>query len=550
MVPNLKIIPLGGLSEIGKNMTVVEYGNDIIVIDCGMGFPNEQMYGIDSVYPDISYLKLNASKIKGLILTHGHEDHIGAVPYLISQLNVPIYATPLTAALVELKLEEKELLYTTQIFTKKAGSKFRLGLFEIEFIHVNHSIPDSVGLAIKTPIGTVIHTGDFKIDLTPFDGKIIDLARFGELGNEGVLALLSDSTNVEKPGHSDSEKKVGESFDKLFQNCEKRIIITTFASNVHRLQQIIKVAAKYGRKVAVTGRSMENVIQVSTILGYMEFKDGILLSLDELSKLPPSKSVIISTGSQGESMSALYRMAYEEHKQIKVTNKDRVIISASAIPGNENMISRVIDELYRNGAEVFYDRHTDLHVSGHAPQEDLKTILGLVKPKFFIPVHGEYRMQIKHAELGQMMGVKKDNILIADIGDIIEINKKSIRKSDSVPSGAVLVDGAGIGEIGNVVLHDRHRLAEDGMVVVVVPYSTYDGTIVTAPQIVTRGFIYVKENENLVKELEFVIEDTVESLENIKDISTLKSKLKSNVSSYLFKKTKRNPMVMPVVIEL
>ena len=550
MVPNLKIIPLGGLSEIGKNMTVVEYGNDIIVIDCGMGFPNEQMYGIDSVYPDISYLKLNASKIKGLILTHGHEDHIGAVPYLISQLNVPIYATPLTAALVELKLEEKELLYTTQIFTKKAGSKFRLGLFEIEFIHVNHSIPDSVGLAIKTPIGTVIHTGDFKIDLTPFDGKIIDLARFGELGNEGVLALLSDSTNVEKPGHSDSEKKVGESFDKLFQNCEKRIIITTFASNVHRLQQIIKVAAKYGRKVAVTGRSMENVIQVSTILGYMEFKDGILLSLDELSKLPPSKSVIISTGSQGESMSALYRMAYGEHKQIKVTNKDRVIISASAIPGNENMISRVIDELYRNGAEVFYDRHTDLHVSGHAPQEDLKTILGLVKPKFFIPVHGEYRMQIKHAELGQMMGVKKDNILIADIGDIIEINKKSIRKSDSVPSGAVLVDGAGIGEIGNVVLHDRHRLAEDGMVVVVVPYSTYDGTIVTAPQIVTRGFIYVKENENLVKELEFVIEDTVESLENIKDISTLKSKLKSNVSSYLFKKTKRNPMVMPVVIEL
>ena len=426
MVSKLKIIPLGGLGEIGKNMTAYEFGGDIIVVDCGMGFPDEDMYGVDIVLPDISYLKANAEKIRGLILTHGHEDHIGAVPYVLKEVDMPIYTTPLTAALVELKLEEHELLYNTQIFTKKAGSTFRLGCFTVEFIHVNHSIPDAVALAIKTPIGTVIHTGDFKIDLTPIAGGMIDIPRLGQLGNEGVLALLSDSTNVEKPGHSDSERKVGESFDKLFNGCNKRIIITTFASNVHRLQTVINVAAKYGRKVGITGRSMENVLRVATVLEYMKIPDNVLMDIEQLNKLPKNQVVIISTGSQGETMSALYRMAFSEHKQVNVDAGDRVIISASAIPGNENTISRVIDELFHKGAEVIYDRHTDLHVSGHACQEEEKMMLGLVKPKYFIPVHGEYRMLVKHAELGKLMGVLPRNIVIAENGRKWKIEKSAL----------------------------------------------------------------------------------------------------------------------------
>ena len=389
MISKLKIIPLGGLGEIGKNMTAIEYGSDIIVIDCGMGFPDEDMYGVDIVLPDFSYLKSNAARVRGLILTHGHEDHIGGVPYLLRELDVPIYTLPLTAALVELKLEEHDLLYNTQIFTKKVGSVFRLGCFTVEFIHVNHSIPDAVALAIKTPLGTIIHTGDFKIDVTPISGGMIDLVRFGELGNEGVLALMSDSTNVEKPGHSDSERKVGASFDKLFKGCDKRIIITTFASNVHRLQQIIDVAVRYGRKVGITGRSMENVLRVAKVLGYMDIPEDAIMDIEQLNKLPRDRVVIISTGSQGEAMSALYRMAFSEHKQIQVDSNDRVIISASAIPGNETTISRVIDELFHKGAEVIYDRNTDLHVSGHACQEEQKMLLALVKPKYFIPVHGE-----------------------------------------------------------------------------------------------------------------------------------------------------------------
>ena len=390
MTHKLKIIPLGGLGEIGKNMTAIEFGTDIIVVDCGLGFPDEDMYGIDIVIPDISYLKANAEKVRGIVITHGHEDHIGAVPYVIHDLNVPIYATPLTAALIELKLEEHDLLYNTQIFTKKAGDIFRLGCFSVEFIAVNHSIADAVALAIKTPIGTIVHTGDFKIDLTPVQGKVIDLPRFGQLGNEGVLALLSDSTNVEKPGLSASERKVGETFDKLFKNCDQRIIITTFASNVHRLQQIIDVAAKYKRKVAITGRSMENILRVATVLGYLNAPENVLVDLAQINKLPKDKVVIISTGSQGETMSALYRMAFSEHRQINIAPGDRVIISASAIPGNENMISKVIDELFHKGAEVIYDRNTALHVSGHASQEEQKMMLALVRPKFFIPVHGEY----------------------------------------------------------------------------------------------------------------------------------------------------------------
>ena len=552
MQAKLKIIPLGGLGEIGKNMTAYEFGSDIIVVDCGMGFPDEDMYGIDTVLPDISYLRVNADRIRGMILTHGHEDHIGAVPYVLRELDVPIYTTPLTAALVELKLDEHDLLYNTQIFTKKPGSVFRLGCFTVEFIHVNHSIPDSVALAIKTPAGTVIHTGDWKIDVTPISGGMIDLTRLGQLGNDGVLALLGDSTNVEKPGHSASERKVGESFDKLFVGCSKRIIITTFASNVHRLQQIISVAAKYGRKVAISGRSMENVLRVAVELGYMEIPENVMVDLEHINRLPKEQVVIISTGSQGESMSALYRMAFSEHKQVHIDAGDRVIISASAIPGNENTISRVIDALFSKGAEVIYDRHTDLHVSGHASQEELKMMLALTKPKYFIPLHGEQRMLVKHAELGKLMGVPANNVLIAENGNVIEIGKKGISVEGSVPAGAVLVDGIGGGEVGSVVLHDRQRLAEDGMIVIVLPYSSSDHTLISKPEIVTRGFIYVKEAGELLEELERVTMESVRACKemHISDWSGIKAKVKANVSGYLYKATQRSPMILPVITEI
>ena len=551
MTPKLKIIPLGGLGEIGKNMTVIEFGNDLIIIDCGMGFPDENMYGIDVVLPDITYLRNNASRIRGMIITHGHEDHIGAVPFVLKELDIPIYTTPLTAALIELKLEESGMLTTTQIFTKKAGSVFRLGCFTIEMINVNHSIPDTVALAINTPLGMVVHTADFKFDITPVAGNRIDIARFGELGQDGVLCLLSDSTNVEKPGHSDPEMKVGQSFDKLFMGCDKRIIITTFASNIHRLQQIINVAARYGRKVAVTGRSMENVLRVATVLGYMEQLDRVVVSLDEINQLPKNQTVIISTGSQGESMSALYRMAFSEHKQIQIDAGDLVIISASAIPGNENMITRVIDELYRRGAEVVYDRHTDLHVSGHAPREDLKLMLALIKPKFFIPVHGEYRMLVKHAALAQLMGVPSKNCVIADNGDVIEITKNGIRHEEKVTAGEILVDG-GIGEVGTVVLNDRHRLASDGMLVLVMPVYSDTHLCAGEPEIVTRGFIYVKDSEELIAELKKTAIASVESCleQEIFDVGLIRGKVKTAGSAFLYKQTKRSPMVMPVLFEI
>lgn len=552
MISKLKIIPLGGLGEVGKNMTVFEFGSDIILVDCGMGFPDEDMYGVELVLPDFAYLKANASRIRGLILTHGHEDHIGAVPYLLRELDIPIYTTPLTAALVELKLEEHDLLYNTQIFTKKTGASFRLGCFTIEFIHVNHSIPDSVALAIGTPLGTIVHTGDFKIDVTPISGGMIDLTRFGQLGNEGVLALLSDSTNAENPGHSASERKVGESFDKLFTGCDKRIIITTFASNVHRLQQIITVAARHNRKVAITGRSMENILRVATVLGYMDIPENVMTDVDQINKLPNDRVVIISTGSQGESMSALYRMAFSEHKQIAIKPGDRVIISASAIPGNETTISRVIDELFHRGAEVIYDRHTDLHVSGHACQEEHKMMLALTRPKYFIPVHGEYRMLVRHAELGKLMGVAPQNIVIAENGDVIEIGRKSIAKNGAVQAGAVLLDGSGAGEVGSVVMRDRHKLAEDGMIVIVLPYSSHNHKILGEPEIVTRGFIYVKDSEELMDELKRVTMESVASCEHSKtvDWSAIKSKVKNNVSGYLFKTMHRSPMILPVITEL
>lgn len=552
MASKLKIIPLGGLGEIGKNLTVYEYGKDIILVDCGMGFPDQSLYGVDMVIPDITYLKSNRDHIRGMIITHGHEDHIGAIPYVLRELDIPIYTAPLTAAIIELKLEEHDLLYHTQIFTKKPGDRFKLGCFEVEFIHVNHSIADAVALAIKTPIGTVIQTGDFKIDITPIQGGMIDLPRLGQLGNEGVLALLSDSTNVERPGYSASESRVGDCFDELFKNCDKRIIVTTFASNVHRLQQIINVAAKYKRKVGITGRSMENVMRVATELDYVDIPEGVMVDMAHIGSLPKNKTVVICTGSQGETMSALYRMAFSEHRQVSINAGDRVIISASAIPGNETTISKVIDELFQKGAEVIYDRNTPLHVSGHACQEELKMMLALTKPQYFIPVHGEYRMLCKHAEIAKMMGVEPKNVVVSENGKVIELTKRSIKSTASVPAGDVYIDGTGVGDVGSAVLRDRRHLAEDGVVMAIVTLSADDGKPVAQPEIITRGFVYVKEAENLIDELKRVVNESLYSCERqrISEWSAIKGRIKSNISGYLYKTTRRSPMVLPVIIEV
>ena len=548
----LKIIPLGGLGEIGKNLTVYEYGQDIVVVDCGLGFPDEELYGVDVVIPDIAYLKQNKDRIRGIVITHGHEDHIGALPYVMRELDVPIYATPLTAGIIELKLEEHDLLYNTQIFTKRAGDKFRLGCFEIEFIHVNHSIADSVALAIRTPVGVVIHTGDFKIDVTPVQGEMIDLARLGQLGKQGVLALLSDSTNVERPGHTESERKVADKFDELFKGCDKRIIVTTFASNVQRIQQIVNVAAKYKRKVAVTGRSMENMIRVAMELGYMDIPEGVLMDLTQIKGQPKNRTVIISTGSQGESMSALYRMAFSEHKQINIDANDRIIISASAIPGNETTISRVIDELFHKGAEVIYDRHTDLHVSGHASQEEQKLMLALTKPRFFIPVHGEYRMLCKHAEIAHTMGISPNRAFIAENGSVIELSRKTAKIADHVQAGRVFVDGSRVGDVGSVVLRDRKHLAEDGMIVVTIALSSLDNSLVGGPDVLTRGFIYEKDSEDLIEEVKRVVHESLASCrhQKITDANGIKNKIRTNLTGYLYKTTKRSPMILPMIISI
>jgi len=552
MAEKLKIIALGGLNEIGKNLTVFEYGSDIIIIDVGMGFPDDDMYGIDVVIPDFTYLIQNQDRIRGIFLTHGHEDHIGSIPYLLRQINAPIYATRMTAGLVRLKLEEHRLQDKAKIITCEAGETVRAGKFSVEFIHVNHSITDAVAFAIKTPVGTVVHTGDFKIDTTPIQGGMIDLARLGQLGKEGVLALLADSTNVERPGYTKSERCVGASFDALFRGCESRIIVTTFASNVDRLQQIISVAAKYGRKVAITGRSMENAIKVSTELGYMNIPKGVLVDLAQIKSLPKDKICIITTGSQGEAMSALTRMAFNTHKQVDIQPGDRIILSASAIPGNENAIGSVINELYRRDAEVVNERAGELHVSGHACQEELRIIHALVKPKFFIPVHGEQRHLKTHAKLAQDMGMRPDHIIISDIGKVIELTAKSAKINGTVPAGKVFVDGYGVGDVGSVVLRDRKHLAEDGMIVVVASLSGEDGSLVSGPDIITRGFVYVKESEGLMEELRCVALEAIEHCEarNITDWATIKSTIKGDLSGYLYKKTKRNPMILPVIMEV
>ena len=552
MAEKLKIIPLGGLNEIGKNMTAYEFGGEIIVVDCGMAFPDDDMYGIDCIIPDVSYLIKNKSRIRGLFITHAHEDHIGAIPYVLKQVNMPIYCTRFTAGLIKLKLEEHGLVKSTKLITVDAGKTVRAGKFNVEFIHVNHSIADSVAFAIHTHMGTVVHTGDFKIDSTPIDGEVIDLARFGELGKEGVLALCADSTNVERPGYTPSEKAVGATFTRQFANCDERIIVTTFASNVHRIQQVLDAAAECGRKVAVTGRSMENMMKVSTALGYMKVPKNTLMDIAKIKGLPKNKQVIVTTGSQGEEMSALYRMAFSTHKQVELGAGDKVIISASAIPGNEVTVSRVINELFRKGVKVVYNRADMLHVSGHACQEELKIIHALVKPRFFIPVHGEQRMLQIHGQLAQDMGMDRNHIAIADNGSVIELTAKTLKMTNTVPAGEVYVDGSGVGDVGAVVMRDRKRLAEDGMVVVVMPISSHDGALMSPPEIITRGFIYVKESGDLMKELQNIAMDAAESVsrKRSRDDGELKGVVKSAVSSYLFKNTRRSPMVIPVVTRL
>ena len=552
MAQKLKIMALGGLDEIGKNLYVYEYGKDILVIDCGMGFPDEDMYGIDVVIPDITYLVQNKDRIRGIVLTHGHEDHIGAMPYVMSKLDCPVYATRLTAGLVRLKLEEHGLAEKVKLVTCSAGDSFRVGVFECELIHVNHSIADSVAVAIKTPIGTVIHTGDFKIDLTPIEGGVFDFHRFAQLGEEGVLALLSDSTNVERPGYSESEHYVGENMERLFRGCDKRIIVTTFASNVHRIQQIINCAANYKRKVGVTGRSMENVLKLAVEEGYLTIPKDVLVDMNRINSLPPSKVVIITTGSQGESMSALYRMAFSEHRQVKIGAGDRVIISASAIPGNERTVTKVIDELFWKGAEVIYDRSIDIHVSGHACQQEQKIMMALTKPRFFIPVHGEHRMLCRHGSLAQEMGIAPSNIIIAGVGDVVELSAKKIAKNGKIPSGRVLVDGTTEEGVENIVLRDRQHLAQDGMLVVVMTMSTQDGSMITEPEIITRGFVYVKDNAQLMEEMRRVVYESIESCERarITDWAEIKGRVKTNLSGYLYKVTRRSPMILPVIMEV
>lgn len=552
MAQKLKMIALGGLNEIGKNMYVYEYGGEMIVVDAGLAFPDDEMLGVDLVIPDISYLVKNKNRVRGIILTHGHEDHIGSLPYVLREISAPVYATKLTAGIVSNKLEEHNLLSKTKMKIVSAGDTVRMGNFRVEFIHVNHSIADAVALAITTPLGTVIHTGDFKLDTTPIQGKMMDIARLGALGKAGVLALFGESTNVEHPGYTLSERKVGETLDSLFKDCRSRIIVTTFASNVHRVQQIINSAAKYGRKVAISGRSMENIMGVAQNLGYLDVPENVLIDINTLGKHPKHKVCIITTGSQGETMSALYRIAFSGHKKIEIMPGDRVIISASPIPGNEKGISTVINELFRKGAEVIYEKLADVHVSGHACQEELKLMLALTQPKYFVPIHGEYRHMRAHAELAKTMGVTPKNVFISDVGRVFEITEKTAKLSGTVPSGRLLVDGLGVGDVGSVVLRDRKHLAEDGLITVVLTLDDKTGQVVAGPDIVSRGFIYVREAEDMMDELKQLAIQVVVGCTKGKrtDWSTIKTTLKSKLSDFLYQKTKRKPMILPIIMEL
>ena len=549
----LKIIPLGGLHEVGKNITVFEYENEIIVVDCGLSFPDDDMLGIDLVIPDITYLEKNKEKIKGLLITHGHEDHIGAVPYVLKKINIPIYATRLAAGLIRNKLEEHKLLRSTKLIEVMQGQTIQLGKnFKVEFIRSSHSIPDSVMLAITTPAGTILHTGDFKVDYTPIDGKLMDFGRIAELGNQGVLALMSDSTNSERKGFTMSESTVGEVFDKFFLNCTKRIVVATFASNVHRVQQIVNSAVKYKRKIAVCGRSMINMIETARELGYIECPKDLFIDIDMIKNYNDEQLVIITTGSQGEPMSALTRMAAGDHRKVKITANDLVIISATPIPGNEKFVSKVIDDLMQIGAEVVYSSLYDVHVSGHACQEEQKLILALSKPKYFIPVHGEYRQLIAHSETAQSMGIDKDNIIMLSNGRVLEISEDGAYLTTSVQSGRILVDGLGVGDVGNIVLRDRQHLSQDGLIVIVLTMDSNTGEVVAGPDVISRGFVYVRESENLMDDVKSVVRHEIRKCEErgIRDWATIKSATRENLRDYIFMKTKRNPMIIPIIMEV
>lgn len=547
----LKIIPLGGLNEIGKNITVIEYKDDIILIDCGLSFPEDEMLGIDVVIPDISYLLKNKDKVKAIFLTHGHEDHIGSLPYILKKIDVPIYGTKLTLGLVEKKIKEHNLKGVT-LNIVQPGSEINIGDFNLEFIRTSHSIPDTVAIVINTPLGIILHTGDFKIDYTPINGEAMDFHKFAELGKKGVLVMLADSTNVEIPGYTMSESTVGNTFNDIFMTAKQRIIVATFASHIHRVQQIFNSAIMFDRKVAVTGRSMINVVSVSQELGYLNIPEGILIDIKEIDKYPADKIVVITTGSQGEPMSALSRLASSDHRQMELTQGDLVIISATPIPGNEKTVSRVINQLFKKGANVIYEALADVHVSGHACQEELKLMHKLVQPKYFIPVHGEFRHLQQHAELASKLGLPKENIFVARNGSVIEFSDEGAAFAQSVQAGNILVDGLGVGDVGNIVLRDRRHLSEDGLIVVVVTISRQDGKLMSGPDIISRGFVYVRESEDLMGEARNVVKEVLKECERkqITDWSTLKTSIRDALRNYLYEKIKRNPMILPIIMEV
>lgn len=549
----VKIIPLGGLNEIGKNFTCIECVNDIIIIDCGMAFPDSEMLGVDIVIPDYTYVERNIDRVRGIVLTHGHEDHIGGLPYFLKKLNVPVYGTSLTLGLVEGKLKEHGLLNTAKLNVVTPRQTIKFGCMAVEFIRVNHSIPDAVGMAIHTPAGVIVHTGDFKVDYTPIEGGIIDLARFSELGNKGVLALMSDSTNAERPGFTPTERKVGDSFEKLFVQAEgKRIIIATFASNIHRVQQIINNAEKTGRKVAVSGRSMVNVIGKGIELGYLKVPDGIIVDIETINRYPAEKMVLVTTGSQGEPMSALTRMAMNGHRQVSITPNDFIIISATPIPGNEKLVTKVVNELMKSGADVVYEAMYEVHVSGHACQEELKLMLSITKPKFFIPVHGEYKHLKKHAYIAQSLGIPEKNIILAEIGNVIETDGVDMKITGQVPSGKILVDGLGVGDVGAIVLRDRKHLAEDGLIIAVATLDSTTGEILAGPDVVSRGFVYVRESEELMEQAQNVLLAALQKCinGNMHEWNAIKNKMKDALSDFIYIKTKRNPMILPIIMEV
>ena len=549
----IRWIPLGGLNEIGKNINVFEYGSDAVILDCGMAFPDDDMPGVDIVIPEITYLHKIADKLRAIILTHGHEDHIGAIPYVLKEFNLPVYGTRLTLGILKNKLAEHGILNSAKLINLEAGDTVKLGDFKIEFIHTNHSIADAVAIALHTPAGVILHTGDFKIDPTPIDGGMIDLARMGELGNKGVLALMSDSTNSDRPGFTMSERSIGKTFDSLFERgVDKRIIVATFASNVHRVQQIVNSAYKYGRKVAVSGRSMTNVLNAAIELGYMDIPKNTLIELDEVDRYPKDKLVIITTGSQGEPMSALTRIAFSIHKKINIEPTDLVIISASPIPGNEKNVSNVVNELLKHGAEVVHEKQDDVHVSGHACQQEQQILLALTKPKYFIPVHGEYRHLCRHKDLALQTGIDSKNIFISDNGKVLELSQNEAKFVGTVPAGKVLVDGLGVGDVGNIVLRDRKHLAEDGIIIVVMTIDKSTSECISGPDIISRGFVYVRESEDLMDSVRDIAADVVEQCTQGSNLNwtTLKTRVKNDVGSFLYSKTKRRPMILPIIMEV